>query len=410
MSTPPTILIISQVYVPDPAAVGQHIADAAAELAARGYRVKVLASANGYDDPSRKYPLREVLDGVQVRRLRFSSFGKKSIPVRLLGQSLFLAQAFVHGLFTRRMAGMMVSTSPPFCSVIAYVISMVRRVPVTYWVMDLNPDQMIALGKIGPRSLPARVFDLFNRMILRRAKDVVVLDRFMAGRVAAKLDVAAKTSVMPPWPHETEVQDIPHDQNPFRKSQGLEGKFVIMYSGNHGPSNPITTLLAAAKRLSDVPELVFMFIGGGIGKREVDEAIRSGATNVRSLPYQPLSEIKWSLSAADVHLVTMGNEVVGIIHPCKVYGAMAVSRPVLLCGPTPSHVADLIDQHGIGWKVAHGDVDGAVATIRQILATSAEQRREMGRRAAAAIASSLGRIELRRRFCDVVVRGLPSAR
>ena len=52
----PTLLVLSQVYVPDPASVGQHMADAAQSMAARGYRVRVLTAGRGYDDPSVKYP------------------------------------------------------------------------------------------------------------------------------------------------------------------------------------------------------------------------------------------------------------------------------------------------------------------------------------------------------------------
>ena len=48
MAKRPTILIISQVYVPDPASVGQHMHDAAAELARRGHRVVVYCSRAGY--------------------------------------------------------------------------------------------------------------------------------------------------------------------------------------------------------------------------------------------------------------------------------------------------------------------------------------------------------------------------
>src|SRR5687768_15943333 len=44
-----TLLILSQVFVPDPASVGQHMADVAAEMARRGHRVKVYASARGYE-------------------------------------------------------------------------------------------------------------------------------------------------------------------------------------------------------------------------------------------------------------------------------------------------------------------------------------------------------------------------
>lgn len=407
---PPTFLIISQVYIPDPASVGQHVADAAAEMARRGYRVVVYASARGYDDPSKKYPSRETLHGVEVRRLPLSSLGKSSIGVRLVAQWLFLVQAVVRGLFTRNLAGLMVSTSPPFCGFGGAVISVLRGVPMKYWAMDLNPDQMIAMHKITERSVSARVFNLFNRITLRRAGDVVALDRFMVQRLNQKLPpgaLDAKMHVMPPWPHEDELAKIAHEDNPFRKEHKLEGKFVVMYSGNHSPANPIGTILDAAERLQHDERFVFMCIGGGGGKKEVEAKVAKGVKNIRSLPYQPLNQIKYSLSAADVHVVSIGDSVVGIVHPCKVYGAMAVSRPIVLLGPNPCHVSDLIDQHRIGWHISHGNVDGAVNVLLEMAALKPAELRAMGERAARVVATSLSKGELQRRFCDVLQRGLP---
>jgi colanic acid biosynthesis glycosyl transferase WcaI len=400
-----TFLIISQVYVPDPASVGQHIADAAEEMTRRGFRVVVYASARGYDDPSNKYPPRELLNGVDVRRLPLSSFGKSSIGVRLLAQWIFLIQAIIRGLFTRRLAGIMVSTSPPFCGVAGALVSKLRGAPVKYWLMDLNPDQMIALGKTREGSLAVRVFEKFNRMILRQASDIIVLDRFMLDRVKKKgVPVEAKTSVIPPWPHEAEVHAVAHDDNAFRRTHALERKFVVMYSGNHSPANPLTTLLDAAERLKELPNMVFMFIGGGGGKKEVEERIATGATNIRSLPYQPLNEIKYSLSAADLHVVSIGNEVVGIVHPCKVYGALAVSRPILLLGPSPSHVSDLIERTHVGWHVNHGDVEGAVRALREAASMSTEELGAMGRKGAALIGGPLSKLALSTKLCDLLER------
>ena len=405
----PTFLIISQVYIPDPASVGQHIADAAAEMAKRGYRVIVYASARGYDDPSKKYLSRETLHGVDVRRLPLSSLGKSSIAIRLVAQWIFLIQAMVRGLFTRNLAGIMVSTSPPFCGFAGAVIATLRGVPVKYWLMDLNPDQMVAMGKLKQTSLPVKIFDWFNRVILRRSSDIVVLDRFMLERVIKKgVAVEAKTAIMPPWPHEDELARIAHAENPFRKKQNLDGQFVIMYSGNHSPANPIKTILDAAERFQGDPSIVFMCIGGGGGKKEVEDKVAKGIKNIRSLPYQPLNEIKYSLSAADVHIVSVGPGVVGIVHPCKVYGAMAVSRPILLLGPNPCHVSDLIDQHKIGWHIAHGDVDGAERVIKQIVATPREELDAMGRRAAEVIRTQLSKNILQTKFCDVLQKGLPT--
>ena len=403
----PVFLIVCQVYPPDPTSVGQHVADAAAEMARRGYRVVVLTSARGYDDPAQVYPSREVRDGVEVRRLPLSSFGKSSIAVRLLAQGVFLAQAIARGLCLRRLCGVLVTTSPPFGGVAGAAIGRVRRVPVKYWVMDLNPDQMVAMGLLPARSPLVRVFDRFNRWILRQACDIVVLDRFMCERVCGKLDVRAKTVTMPPWPHEDRIEEVPRDQNPFLRQHAPAGAFVVMYSGNHSPANPIRTLLDAAECLRDDPRLLVLCVGGGNGKREVEERVRRGAANIRSLPYEPLDRIRYSLSAADVHVVSLGDNLVGIVHPCKVYGAMAVARPILFLGPVPSHVGDLLAEHGIGWHVPHGDVDGLVRVLREMLALPPERLQAMGRKAAAVVAASLNRRALMGRFCDVLQRGLP---
>jgi colanic acid biosynthesis glycosyl transferase WcaI len=403
----PTYLILSQVYVPDPASVGQHVADAAGELARRGYRVVVYCARNGYDDPSKVYPARETLGGVDIRRLPFSSFGKSSIAVRLAAQWLFLLQAIFHGLFVARLAGIMVSTSPPFCGFAGALISRVRSVPVHYWLMDLNPDQMIAMGKLRAGSLPVRVFDVFNRMILRRATKIVMLDRFMLERVENKgvAGVASKTDIMPPWPHTDEIISIAHADNPFRARYNLGDKFVVMYSGNHSPANPLKTLLDAAERFRNDPRIIFYCIGGGGGKKEVDDRIAAGANNIVSLPYQPLSELKYSLSAADCHVVSIGNDVVGIVHPCKVYGAMAVSRPILGLGPRPSHVSDLVESNHIGWFITHGEVDACEQALRAMLDTSAAARSDMGTRAAQVVATSLSKATLIKRFCDLLEQG-----
>lgn len=395
------MLIISQVFVPDPASVGQHMFDVARELAARGHRVLVYTSARGYDDPSVRYAPRDFRDGVQIRRLPFASFGKKSILTRIVGTISFMVQAFLRTLLTYNFSAILFSTSPPMIGISMSLVRLFRSVPMVYWAMDLNPDQLIALGKIGPRSVLARLLEGINRTILRGSALVIALDRFMAARLSARVELRDKMVVIPPWPHETFVEPVDHASNPFRDRHNLAGKFVVMYSGNHSPSNPLDTLLQAALRLRDDDTLRFLFVGGGVGKKDVERFVAQHQLgNVLCLPYQPLADLCYSLSAADVHVVSLGDKMVGIIHPCKVYGAMAVGRPVLFFGPKPSHVSDLLDQHGIGWHVAHGDVDGAVRTIREIQQTSPEQLDEMGRAAQRVLAGSLSQQILCKRFCD----------
>jgi len=405
-----TLLIFSQTFVPDPASVGQHMADVAIEMARRGHRVVVYTANRGYENPSVRYAPRENLQGVEVRRLAFSSFGKKNLIVRALGTFTFMMQCLFIGLFTRNLGGIFFSTSPPLVGAAASMVRLLRGVPITYWAMDLNPDQLIAMGKIQAGGVTARVLETVNRFILNRTALVVALDRFMAERLRARGVPEAKMLIMPPWPHESHMEEVDPQSNPFRRKHGLGGKFVIMYSGNHSPANPLKTLLEAAVRLRGDDRLRFLFVGGGLGKREVEACIKEyGLTNAISLPYQPLEELGNSLGAADVHVVSLGENMIGIIHPCKIYGAMAVGRPILFLGPRPSHVSDILEEHGIGWHVSHGDVEACVKAIEQIAQTRANELARMGALAREVLQENLSQAMLCGQFCDALDRVYGSA-
>jgi colanic acid biosynthesis glycosyl transferase WcaI len=402
----PVLLIISQTFVPDPASVGQHMADVAVEMARRGrqggYRVVVYASARGYEDPTRVYPLRENLAGVEVRRLPFASFGKKSLLLRVLGTFCFQFQALLAGLLTPNVKAVFFSTSPPLIGVVAVIIHILRGAPLAYWAMDLNPDQLIALGKLKASGPLARFLEATNRLVLRESALIVALDRFMADRLRARCRIRGELLVMPPWPHEDQIEPVDRAANPFRLCHGLTDKFVIMYSGNHSPSNPLATLLQAAAQLQGDERFLFAFVGGGAGKKEVDTAIAGGLGNAISLPYQPMSELRNSLTAADVHVVSLGDAMVGVIHPCKIYGAMAAGRPIFFLGPRPSHISDILDAHPIGVSIAHGDVAGAVAALRRLSGMPREQLDGMGQLAREVLQRELSQERLRGRFCDAL--------
>jgi glycosyltransferase involved in cell wall biosynthesis len=317
----------------------------------------------------------------------------------MLGGVLFILQASLRALFMR-MDALFISTNPPTSPIAGVILHALRRVPVTYWVMDLNPDQYVALGHAREGALVVRAFDAMQRAILKVASNVIVLDRFMAERVNAKRDVREKMHIIPPWSRDEHLRPIAHADSGFRTQFGLEDKFVVMYSGNHGPSNPLKTLLDAAHRLKDDPRFAFAFVGGGVGKREVDEAAKL-SPNILSLPYWPLEDLSNSLSAADVHAVTMGDEVVGIVHPSKIYGAFAVERPILLVGPPESHIGDILERHPVGWAAAHGDVDGVVRTLLSLV----EERESVltaGRRAKSVAEDEFSLARLNGRLGDLI--------
>jgi colanic acid biosynthesis glycosyl transferase WcaI len=393
-----TILFITQVYPPDPAAVGQQLADVAADLAARGRSVTVLTADRGYDDPAIRYPRRETREGVRIVRLRWSSLGKRSMLVRLAGGMSFIVQATLRALLTRQLGRVVVTTVPVMSPVAGAALALMLRAGVVYWIMDLNPDQLVALGVVRKGSLLVRALDWCNVALLRRATAVIVCDEYMAKRVRDKFDPGDRLHIATPWAHDQHLESIAHDANPFRLAHVAAGRRALMYSGNHALSNPLATVLDAASRLVDDRRLAFLFVGGGAGKREVESR---HLANVLSLPYEPLEQLKYSLSAADVHVVTIGAAVVGIVHPCKIYGAMAVGRPVLAFGPRQSHVADIVSQ-GIGWHIEHGDVDGAVATLQLIAGLPSETLQAMGAHAQRLVHERYDSRSSRSRVCDLI--------
>jgi colanic acid biosynthesis glycosyl transferase WcaI len=112
----------------------------------------------------------------------------------------------------------------------------------------------------------------------------------------------------------------------------------------------------------------FLFVGGGSEWAKVETfAKTNNLSNIRRLPYQPVEKLAGSLSAADLHVVVMGESFVGTIHPCKIYNIVLVGAPILYIGPASSHVADLFkeigDQHS-SFSVRHGENEATVAAIR----------------------------------------------
>jgi glycosyltransferase involved in cell wall biosynthesis len=192
----------------------------------------------------------------------------------------------------------------------------------------------------------------------------------MRERILAKGVSGEKVAVIPPWSHDEHVfYDAPGRES-FRRAYTLEGKFVVMYSGNHSPCHPLDTLLAAARRLSHDPGIVFCFVGGGSEYRKIEAEVRATTpANILCLPYQPLERLAASLSAADLHVVVMGDAFVGTIHPCKIYNILGVGAPVLYIGPQPSHLSDILQAADGSFPFAsagHGEVDKVVRAIQRL--------------------------------------------
>jgi glycosyltransferase involved in cell wall biosynthesis len=359
------ILLLNQCFYPDVVSTAQHLTDLAIALAARGHDVTVIASDRGYDDPAARFKRREHWNGIEIIRIPSLSFGKNGRWRRAFSFASFLLMCALRLLTLHRFDVVVALTSPPLISFLGALFVKLEGGKFCFWVMDLNPDEAIAAGWLDERSIASRVLQRMLKYSLNVAARTVVLDRFMKERVVAKGFDPARIAIVPPWSHDDHVQYSPAGREEFRQKHGLTEKFVVMYSGNHSPCHPLDTLLDAARALKERPEIVFCFVGGGSEQVKVrDLAAKHGLTNVKCLPYQPFNELAGSLSAADLHVVVMGDPFVGIVHPCKVYNIMSVGAPTLYIGPTPSHVTDIASQQQYRFFLAtHGDVDGVVKAV-----------------------------------------------
>jgi glycosyltransferase involved in cell wall biosynthesis len=375
------ILLVNQAFHPDVVSSGQHLTDLALALAERGHEVTVITSRRAYDDAAKKFPAREAWRGIKIYRVFNTGFGKRAKWRRAADFLTFLLSCCGRLVFIPKPDVVVALTSPPLVSVVAAGYARWRRIKFCYWIMDLNPDEAVAAGWLSPDSLAAKWLERLSRFSLKRATAVVVLDDFMQKRILAKGIAAEKIAVIPPWSHDSEVRFDEAGRAHFRKAHGLEGKFVVMYAGNHSPCHPLATVLAAAKELAaNQPDVAFCFVGGGSEHDRVKSfALENRLSNVLCLPYQPLDELGGVLSAADLHLVVMGDPFVGLVHPCKTYNLLRVNAPIFYMGPKPSHISKILDeingQLPSGWA-PHGNTGAtisALSELRQVVMQTARQ-------------------------------------
>jgi glycosyltransferase involved in cell wall biosynthesis len=355
------VLLLNQTFYPDVASTAQHASDLARRLVERGHDVTVVCSRRAYDSPQQQYAPREIWNGVDVRRIASIGLGKKARWHRMADFGSYLLSCSLHLSVLPPFDLVIAMTSPPLVSWLGAVFTMLKGGRFLFWVMDLNPDEALAAGWLRHRSLTTKALSAMLNFSLRRATTVVALDRFMASRIAAKNVAPEKIVIVPPWSHDEVVRYDPAGRERFRREHGLDAKYVVMYSGNHSPCHPLTTLLQAARRMRDRADVVFCFVGGGSEFASVRQFVSEHRLdNVVSLPYQPLAQLSASLSSADLHVVLMGDPFVGIVHPCKVYNIRTLGIPYVYIGPEPSHITDLEPT----FAARHGEVDRVVGHIR----------------------------------------------
>lgn len=390
------LIFLNRYFYPDHSATSQILGELTIRLAKQGRRVIVITSRQLYNAPQIRLPARETVDGIDIVRIRTTHFGRD----RLLGRAIdyatfYCAAAWTLWRMARRGDSVISMTDPPMLSLVAAPVCRLRRAKLINWLQDVFPEVAVTLGLTrGPLTRWCfRLLTKLRNLSLSAAAANVAVGVRMADRLARSGVARHRLCVIPNWADGSLIRPIPHADNPLRREWQLGDAFVVGYSGNFGRAHEAETILGAIVEIERQggdalkPQVLWLFIGGGaqldVLKRETD---RLQLSSVRFQPYQPREALAFSLSAADVHLISLRPELEGLVVPSKFYGIAAAGRPSIFIGDTDGEIAATVRKHGCGVAVPMGDIAGLARAVTE-LASQADTCSAMGKRARAALES-----------------------
>ncbi|HMN79432.1 MAG TPA: glycosyltransferase family 4 protein [Burkholderiaceae bacterium] len=388
------IVFVNRYYAPDESATSQMLTDLATHLAAAGAEVHIVTSQQLLDDPCHELPSEENLDGVTVHRVRTTTFGRGHLSGRAMDYLSFYLTAAMRLLrIADRSSIVVAKTDPPLISIVVAAVARLRGARTVNWLQDLFPEVAIELavpllaGRVG------RLLVWMRDATARHAMANVVIGERMADRLRGRSIPSTTIQCIPNWADGVAIRPWAGPDHPLRTAWGLQGRFVIGYSGNMGRAHEFQTLLEAAERLRDEDRIVFLFIGAGQQRTFVEaEARRRGLSNIVFKPFQPRERLRESLTVPDVHVASLRPALEGLIVPSKFYGIAAAGRAVLFIGAASGELALQILRADCGSTVEPGDSTQIERLVR-LWADSPDRVRVMGRNA-----RRLFDLELDRRF------------
>ena len=396
------MLFLNRSFWPDTEATGQLLTDLAVDLTSQ-FDVTVVAGAPNHVDGD-EVPASSLCEyrGVKIKRAWHTRFAKHSTVGRLLNLLTFAVAAW---LTARRLKPrphvIIVETDPFFLPVVGELLR--RRFTgssLICYLQDLYPDIAVAVGKIREGFVTRTLrWILFN--VYRRSEKVIVLSRDMQQRCELLGVPSPLLEVIPNWADIDAIVPKKMD-NSFRCRHELQDRFVVMYSGNMGLAHELDSIIDAAEELRNRIDIKWVFIGDGARRHALENRVKArNLQNVRFLPYQPRCTLGESLSAADVHLVSVRPSASPCVMPSKLYGILASGTPTIALAVTGSELQEVIQTNAVGLTCEPGDSQALVNHIRR-LADDRPLVETLGRNARRLAEVSYCRKRQTARFAEVV--------
>ncbi|TWU01808.1 glycosyltransferase family 4 protein [Neorhodopirellula pilleata] len=336
--------------------------------------------------------------GVTIHRLGHSQFKKRFPAGRLLNLLSFTRATKRYLQRSRLKADVYVCETDPFLlpPVVANHAKL-RGGRFIAYLQDIYPDVAEAIGKAQP-GLVTRLIRTRLQSAYQLADQIIVLGSCMKDRLTAapwSLD-PDRICIIPNWADCEKIKPIDHRDNTLRRDWGVEERFVVMHSGNMGLTQRLDVLIKATADPAWPDHAILLLIGDGAAKEHLQQLAANGnvhdssnllsqenssnksladessrMSKVRFLSYQPREKLAESLSAADLHVVSMHENITGCLCPSKLYGILAAGRPVLAISPESTDLARTTRHYQVGEVCRPGDA----AAIAHQVATFAKQNR-----------------------------------
>jgi glycosyltransferase involved in cell wall biosynthesis len=367
------ILYLSQYFPPEVGATQARAYDMATGLIRAGHQVTILTEVPNHPEgiirPEYRGRLfaREILDDIDVIRVWVKTSSVKSISTRLLFYLSYMVSATLAGLIlVRGDYDLLYATSPPlFVGGAALALSTLRRLPLVFEVRDLWPESAVALGELkNPRFI--RWSTWLEERCYRRARRIVVVTQGIRARLMKRGLPSEKLVLIPNGSNTERFYPQPEAAFALRRQLGLEGRFLLIYAGIHGIAQGLETVLEAAHRLKDIPDIHFLFVGDGPSKAHLVRLKEElGLRNVTMMEGQPREAIPIYLSAANAALVPLRRlELFKGALPSKMLDAWACGVPVILAAE--GEARELLEEARAGISVEPENSHALVQAIKRL--------------------------------------------
>lgn len=383
------LLIYAHYYYPDVASTGQILTELAEGLK-DSFHTTVICTVPSYTGKISQYYRKhkyfyENINGVDVLRIRVPEFRKNFAPSRIYNIMSYFLSALAATFRVEHQDYIFTISQPPILGGLLGVLGkQIKRAKMIYNIQDFNPEQVQAVGFTNNKFI-LNTMKVLDNYSCRKADKVIVVGRDMIETLQKRFETLPPYAYINNWIDEKEITPLPSDNAQvmeFRRKYGLEGKFVIMYSGNIGLYYDLVNLMDIIERFQNRPDVMFAFIGeGSVLEELISHKEKRALSNVVFIPYQDKSQLVYSLNAGDVHFVVNAKGIKGVSVPSKLYGVMAAGKPVLGILEKGSEARLIIEEAGCGLSVDPGDYRAIEKLIdKYILLNGTDELQKMGNR------------------------------